>query len=105
MACKVLAIVQARVGSIRLPEKVLKKINGKPLIEILFHRLSKSKKIDKIILATSESSENDSLTQMIEKLGYDVFRGSEDDVLGRYYNAAKLYSLTPTLFEIEETLL
>ena len=44
MACKVLAIVQARVGSTRLPGKVLKKVNDKSLIEILFHRLSKSKK-------------------------------------------------------------
>jgi glutamate-1-semialdehyde aminotransferase/spore coat polysaccharide biosynthesis protein SpsF (cytidylyltransferase family) len=91
MACNVLAIVQARVGSTRLQGKVLKKINGKPLIEILFHRLSKTKKIDKIILATSESSENDSLTQMIEKLGYDVFRGSENDVLSRYFEAANNY--------------
>ncbi|MBL7002234.1 MAG: acylneuraminate cytidylyltransferase, partial [Nitrosopumilus sp.] len=50
MAFIVLAIVQARVGSTRLPGKVLKEINGKSLIEILFHRLSQSKKIDKFIL-------------------------------------------------------
>ena len=91
MACKVLAIVQARVSSTRLPGKVLKKVNGKPLIEILFHRLSKSKKIDEIILATSESSENDSLANLIKKRGYDVFRGSENDVLGRYFEAANKY--------------
>jgi spore coat polysaccharide biosynthesis protein SpsF (cytidylyltransferase family) len=58
MACKVIAIVQARVGSIRLPGKVLKEINGKSLIEILFHRLAQSKKIDKIILATTKNIEN-----------------------------------------------
>ena len=81
MACKVLAIVQARVGSTRLPGKVLKKVNDKSLIEILFHRLSKSKKIDKIILATSESNENDILSDLIQVLGYDIFRGQEDDVL------------------------
>ena len=92
MACKVLAVVQARVGSTRLPGKVLKKVNGKPLIEILFHRLAQSKKIDKIILATSVNKENDPLERKIKKLGYDVFRGSENDVLGRYYNAAKPYS-------------
>ena len=91
MAYKVIAIVQARVGSIRLLGKVLKEINGKSLIEILLQRLSQSKKIDKIILATPISSENDVLANMIEKLGYDVFRGSENDVLGRYYEAAKKY--------------
>ena len=91
MACKVLAIVQARVGSTRLPGKVLKKVNGKPLIEILFHRLSQSKNIDKIILATSASAENDTLAHMVEKLGFDVFRGSENNVLERYYSAAKKY--------------
>ncbi len=89
MALKVLAIIQARMGSTRLPGKVLKEINGIPLIEILFHRLSQSKKIDKIILATSESNENNSLANLIEKKGYDVFRGSEEDVLGRFYKAAK----------------
>jgi len=48
MARKVIAIVQARIGSTRLPGKVLKEVNNKSLIEILFHRLSQSKKIDKI---------------------------------------------------------
>jgi len=89
----ILAIVQARMGSTRLPGKVLKKVCGKPLIEILLHRLSRAKKIDKIILATSVSKENDSLTETVEKLGFEVFRGSEDDVLDRYYEAAKPYSL------------
>ena len=48
MACKAIAIVQARVSSTRLPGKVLKEINGKSLIEILFHRLSQAKKINRI---------------------------------------------------------
>ena len=89
MACKVIAIVQARVGSIRLPGKVLKEINGKSLIEILFHRLAQSKKIDKIILATTKNIENDKLVNLVENLGYEVFRGNETDVLDRYYHAAK----------------
>jgi glutamate-1-semialdehyde 2,1-aminomutase len=87
---KVLAIVQARMGSTRLPGKVLKEVNGKPLIEILFHRLSLSKKIDKIILATTQHKENDILAEIVEKRGFEVFRGSEDDVLDRYYQAAKI---------------
>tara|TARA_B100000315_G_scaffold137631_1_gene126709 strand:+ start:641 stop:1282 length:642 start_codon:yes stop_codon:yes gene_type:complete len=88
----VLAIVQARMGSTRLPGKVLKKVNGKPLIEILLYRLSLSKKIDEIIMATSKSKENDLLSETVEKLGFAVFRGSEEDVLDRYYQAAKSYS-------------
>lgn len=85
----VLAIVQARMGSTRLPGKVLKAVNGKPLIEILLRRLSNSKRIDKIVLATSQDSVNDELANRVEKLGYEVYRGSEDDVLDRYYKAAK----------------
>ena len=88
------AIVQARMKSTRLPGKVLKMVNGKPLIEILLYRLSQSKKIDKIVIATSENKENDILTETVEKLGFDIFRGSEDDVLSRYYHAAK--PLEPT---------
>ena len=88
----ILAIVQARMGSSRLPGKVLKEVNGKPLIEILLYRLSQSKKIDKIIIATSKNKENDSLAKTVKKLGFDVFRGSEDDLLDRYYQAAKRYN-------------
>ncbi len=86
-----LALVQARMGSKRLPGKVLKRIDGKPLIEILLQRLSRAKNIDKISLVTGLGVENDSLVDCVEKLGYEVFRGSEDDVLDRYYQAAKLY--------------
>ena len=63
MAVSVLAIVQARMGSTRLPRKVLKELGGKPLIEILLLRLSRSKKINKIILATSENDDNDYLAE------------------------------------------
>ena len=80
------------MGSSRLPGKVMKEINGKPLIEIQFHRLSQSKKIDKIILATSENRENDILERTVRNLGFDVFRGSEDDVLDRYFKAAQIYN-------------
>ena len=88
MVNKVVAIVQARLGSIRFPEKVLKKIEGKSLIEILFHRLALSKKVDQIVLATTTSSQDDKLAQIISDLGFIVFRGNETDVLDRYYNAA-----------------
>ena len=91
MDINILAIVQARMGSTRLPGKVLKQVDGKPLIKILLSRLSRSKKIDKIILATSIEPENDHLVKTVEKMGFEVFRGSENDVLDRYYQAAKIY--------------
>jgi spore coat polysaccharide biosynthesis protein SpsF (cytidylyltransferase family) len=81
------AIIQARMGSTRLPGKVMKKILDKPLIAYLLERVSKSKYIDKIILATTTNIEDNVLSDYVTNLGYEVFRGSEDDVLGRYYNA------------------
>ena len=85
---KILAIVQARIGSTRFPSKVLKNINEDTVIGLLFKRLSKSKKIDKIILATADNKDNDPLASYIIKEGYDVFRGQENDVLSRFYEAA-----------------
>jgi glutamate-1-semialdehyde 2,1-aminomutase len=85
----VVAIVQARMGSIRLPNKVMKLVStGMPMIEVLLSRLSGSKEIDKIVLATSTDPCNYPLIKHVSKLGYDVFRGSENDLLDRYYQAA-----------------
>ena len=78
---KVVAIVQARLGSVRLPKKVLKPITGKPMIELLLNRLSKSKELSDIIVATSNRIENDELESLIETLGFKCTRGSEYDVL------------------------
>ena len=86
---KVVAIVQARMGSVRLPNKVMRLIEGKPMIGLLLERLSKSKNIHETIIATSEDSCNESLVEYINTLGYKIFRGNETDVLARYYFAAK----------------
>jgi glutamate-1-semialdehyde 2,1-aminomutase len=88
---KTIAIVQARMGSTRFPNKVMRLINGVPMIELLLHRLSLAKRIDHIILATSADSRNQPLVDHIRRLGFEVFVGSENDVLDRYYRAAKLY--------------
>ncbi len=88
----IIAIVQARLGSTRFPNKTLKEINGKSLIEIQLYRLSKSQRIEKIIVATTTNEEDNILCSAIEKLGYEVFRGNEEDVLDRYYNAAQIYN-------------
>ena len=92
MDSKILAIVQARIGSTRFPSKVLKNINEDTVIGLLFKRLSKSKKIDKIILATADNKDNDPLASYIIKEGYDVFRGQENDVLSRFYEAITIRS-------------
>jgi len=87
----VLAIVQARMGSTRLPNKVMREIDGIPLIELLLTRLSQSKAIDQIVLATSTDSSNFPLLNHVESLGYPSFQGSEDNVLERFYLAAQKF--------------
>ena len=89
---KTLAIVQARSNSKRFPNKVLKEINGLSIIEIILKRLSKSKKIDQLVVATTNKKNDDKLYNLVKKLGYDCFRGSERNVLLRFINAADAYS-------------
>jgi len=84
---KVVAIVQAHMSSIRLPNKVMKEIGGKPIIEILLKRLSKAKNIDEIVLATSANNKNSLLVEYVTSLGFRSVIGSEDDVLDRYLQA------------------
>ena len=86
-----LAIVQARMGSTRLPKKVMKEIMGVPSIKYLLDRLSKSNKLDEIIVATSSEEVNKPLIKYLDEIGYKVFIGSEDNVLERYYLASNYY--------------
>jgi|TARA_B100000768_G_scaffold170310_1_gene176603 glutamate-1-semialdehyde 2,1-aminomutase len=86
---KVLAIVQARMGSTRLPGKVMKQVNGMPLIEILLKRLSCSKLVDEIIIATTSNKNENILKDHVKKLGFEYSTGSQDNVLERFYDAAK----------------
>lgn len=86
---KVVAIVQARMGSVRLPNKVMKPILGIPMIELLLSRLSQSCQVDQIILATSTNKCNAPLVEHVESLGYKCICGNEDDVLERYLLAAR----------------
>ncbi len=86
---KVVALVQARMGSTRLPQKVVSLIHGKPMIEFLLNRLSKSLELDDIVVATSTENQNNKLQDIVESLGYKCTRGSENDVLDRFYESAK----------------
>ena len=86
---KTLAIVQARMGATRFPNKVMLPINGVPLIELLLHRLSLAKLIDHILVATSTATGDKQLAAHVRRLGYEVFEGSENNVLDRLYKAAQ----------------
>jgi len=86
---KVVAVVQARVGSTRFPNKVMQPICGTPMIGLLLERLSASKRIDRIVVATSVDPRNDALAEYVRSLGHAVYQGSENDVLDRYYQAAR----------------
>ncbi|MEI6490944.1 MAG: aminotransferase class III-fold pyridoxal phosphate-dependent enzyme [Verrucomicrobiota bacterium] len=89
---KVVGIVQARMGSTRFPGKVMQPIHGVPMIELLLRRLATSRTLDKILLATSVDPCNKPLAEHAHSLGYVCYQGSENDVLDRYYQAAKLSS-------------
>jgi spore coat polysaccharide biosynthesis protein SpsF len=89
---KLVAIVQARMGSSRLPGKALKDIHGRTMLARVVRRAGRSSLIDKLVVATTEKKADDAIVSECESLGVSVFRGSEDDVLARYYQAARGFS-------------
>ena len=87
---KYVAMIQARMGSSRLPNKVLKDICGKPDLQWVIERVQRSKYVDEVMVITSIDKNNLPLIKLCTELGARVFVGSEDDVLDRYYQAARL---------------
>lgn len=87
---RIVAVVQARIGSTRLPNKVAMKIRNKSLLEHLIVRLKRAKLVDEIIIATSTKKRDDKVVQIAKKTGTKFFRGSETDVLGRFTKAAAM---------------
>lgn len=87
------AIVQARMGSSRLPGKVMLAGAGKPMLGHLIERLQRVKQLDCLIVATSERNADDVIEEYSRSVNVHVFRGSECDVLDRYYRAAKHFGL------------
>ena len=85
------AIIQARSDSKRLPKKIFYKYKNISFLEILIRRLKQSKKIQKIVLATSKNKEDDQVEILGKKLKINSFRGSENDVIDRYFKAAKYF--------------
>ncbi|PWW08345.1 spore coat polysaccharide biosynthesis protein SpsF [Paenibacillus cellulosilyticus] len=87
----VFIIVQARMTSTRLPGKVLLEVLDKPLLEYQIERLKRVTLADGIIIATTDNDTDDPIVELCKRLGVRYSRGSEDDVLSRYYYAAKQY--------------
>ena len=87
------ATIQARMNSTRLPGKVLTNIMGKPMLQWQIERLKRSRLIDEIILATTDSYKDDPIQDLCEKLNIKFYRGSENDVLGRVNNLLQKYNV------------
>lgn len=88
---KVAAIIQARYGSTRLPGKVLKKLAGQPMLAHVVNRVKPAETINDVIVATTKLPADDGIVQLCRERGWSCFRGSEADVLDRYYRAAFEY--------------
>ena len=90
---KIGIIIEARMGSTRFPGKVMKNINGKPILYYLVKRLLKVKELPKIIIATSRKKENDRICKFAKKMGIFYYRGSESNVLSRVLNTAEKFDI------------
>ena len=89
-------IIQARMGSERLPGKILKKIDNKnTILDYVINQTSESKKIEKIVIATTNLKEDDIIEKFCNDRKIECFRGSINDVLDRHYQCAKKYSFDP----------
>nr|WP_090891254.1 glycosyltransferase family protein [Evansella caseinilytica] len=85
------AIIQARMGSSRLPGKILKQVDGKPLLAYQVERVRQAAAIDDIVIATTTHFADDEVVDFCKKHDLSYYRGDEDDVLSRYYEAASEY--------------
>lgn len=90
----VVAIIESRMGSKRLPGKSLMALAGKPLVERVIERVRQAKSVSKVVVATSVSPKDDPLAAHVASLGVPVCRGSEDDVLMRILSASRANEAT-----------
>ena len=91
MKPRTIAIIQARMSSTRLPGKVLRQIAGEPMLARVIERAKRAKLVDEVVLATTTDPSDDPVAEFCAERGYNVTRGSLNDVLDRYYQAAKEY--------------
>ena len=88
-ARRTVAIIQARMGSTRLPGKALAPVLGEPLLGHMFERVLLARTLDQVVVATTEASNDDPIAAYCATRDYPLFRGSEGDVLDRYHRAAE----------------
>jgi spore coat polysaccharide biosynthesis protein SpsF (cytidylyltransferase family) len=88
---KVVAIIQARMGSTRLPGKIMKDVAGRPLLAQVIRRARAARTLDRVAVATSDAPPDNIVETLCEDAGVPCFRGSEEDVLDRYYRAAERF--------------
>lgn len=89
---RVVAIIQARMGSQRLPGKMLEDLAGQPVIDWVVKRVSRAKHLDDVVVAISQHERDDPLERHLQGFGVKVFRGSEEDVLDRFIQAARTHA-------------
>ena len=89
MTARTVAVVQARMGSTRLPGKVMLPLLGEPALTLVLRRLGRARTLDEVVVATTPLPEDDPIVELAERTGYRVVRGSETDVLDRYLAAAR----------------
>ena len=90
-------IIQARVGSRRLPGKVFSEINGKPILHYVIKRVESANLIDNLIIETTTNSQDEKIVEFCKTNNLNYFCGSEDDVLDRYYQCAKKFKCDPII--------
>lgn len=95
-----LCIVQARMSSTRLPGKILKEIKGRPLLWYELERLRQSKQINKIVVATSDSPEDNATEKFCQENNINCFRGSLNDVLKRFADCTRVYPDYDTIIRV-----
>jgi spore coat polysaccharide biosynthesis protein SpsF (cytidylyltransferase family) len=92
MSYMVEVLIQARMSSTRLPGKVLLPLGGSTVLENVFERSQKAKLVNEVVLVTSNDKSDDPIEKLCEAKGFKCYRGSLNDVLDRYYQAAKLFN-------------
>ena len=94
---KTVAIIQARMGSTRLPGKVLEDLAGKPMLVRVVERVKRARTIEEIVIVTTDNSVDNKISELCISHSWQCFRGSEEDVLDRYYRAAMAYKADPVV--------
>lgn len=92
-----LAVIQARMGSSRLPGKVLRPLLGKPMLQHIVERVGTASSVGAVVVATSDRPADEAVATLCDRVGIACFRGSENDVLDRFWRAAKAHDGNPVL--------